>query len=75
MELSLSYVWNDLTDEQIEKISEGTFTIMHGIDSSIPEEYVRFKRKIWRTYKRNCGWPIVIQKSKRKQSNDFRLFK
>jgi hypothetical protein len=37
----------NLTDEQIEKkISEGTLNfIMHGIDSSIPEEYVRFKEK------------------------------
>lgn len=37
----------NLTDEQIEKrISQGTLNfIMHGIDSSIPEEYVRFKEK------------------------------
>ena len=35
------------TEEQIEKrISEGTLNfIMHGIDSSIPEEYVKFKKK------------------------------
>jgi hypothetical protein len=37
----------DLTDEQIEtRISDGTLNfIMHGIDSSIPEEYVIFKEK------------------------------
>lgn len=37
----------DLTDEQIEKrIADGTLNfIMHGIDSSIPEEYVKFKEK------------------------------
>ena len=37
----------NLTDEQIEKrISDGTlYFIMHGIDSSIPEEYVSFKEK------------------------------
>lgn len=37
----------NLTDEQIKKrISEGTLNfIMHGIDGSIPEEYIRFKKK------------------------------
>jgi hypothetical protein len=37
----------NLTDEQIEKrISQGTLNfIMHEINSSIPEEYVRFKEK------------------------------
>ena len=37
----------DLTDEQIEdRILNGTLNfIMNGIDSSIPEEYVRFKEK------------------------------
>ncbi len=36
-----------LTDEQIEKrIAEGTLNfILHGIDHSIPEEYVEFKEK------------------------------
>ena len=37
----------DLTDEQIEqRIENGTLNfIMHGIDSSIPNEYVEFKEK------------------------------
>lgn len=37
----------DLTDEQIEqRIENGTLNfIMHGIDSSIPKEYVEFKEK------------------------------
>jgi hypothetical protein len=37
----------NLTDEQIEKRfrKELLNFIMHGIDSSIPEEYVRFKEK------------------------------
>lgn len=37
----------DLTDEQIEQLIEnGTLNfIMHGIDSSIPKEYVKFKEK------------------------------
>jgi hypothetical protein len=37
----------DLTDEQIEKqIADGTLNfIMHGIDGSIPEDYVKFKEK------------------------------
>ena len=37
----------NITDEQIERrISQGTLNfIIHGIDSSIPEEYVRFKEK------------------------------
>lgn len=37
----------NLTDDQIEKrISDGTLNfIMHGIDSSIPEDYVKFKEK------------------------------
>ena len=37
----------DLTDEQIEqRIENGTLNfIMHGIDSTIPEEYVDFKEK------------------------------
>jgi hypothetical protein len=47
----------NLTDEQIEKrISEGTLNfIMHGIDSSIPEEYVTFKEKYGiGLIKKNC---------------------
>ena len=37
----------DLTDEQIEqRIENGTLNfIMHGIDSSIPKEYLEFKEK------------------------------
>lgn len=37
----------NITDEQIEKkISQETLNfIMHGIDNSIPEEYIRFKEK------------------------------
>ena len=37
----------DLTDEEIElRISDGSLNfIMHGIDSSIPKEYIKFKEK------------------------------
>jgi hypothetical protein len=58
----------NLTDEQMEKrISQGTLNfIMHGIDSSIPEEYIRFKEKYGiGLIKENCViHPLSFQKTR-----------
>jgi hypothetical protein len=41
---------------------------MHGIDSSIQEEYVRFKRKIWNwTYKECVVDPLSFKKRENNQ--------
>lgn len=58
----------DLTDEQIEdRITQGTLNfIMNGIDSSIPEEYVKFKEKYGiGLIKENCVIdPISLKKTR-----------
>lgn len=58
----------DLTDEQIEdRIADGTLNfIMNGIDSSIPEEYVKFKEKYGiGLIKENCVIdPISFKKTR-----------
>jgi len=58
----------NLTDEQIEnRIAEGTLNfIMNGIDSTIPEEYIKFKEKYGiGIIKENCVIdPISFKKTK-----------
>ena len=58
----------DLTDEQIEdRITDGTLNfIMNGIDSTIPEEYIKFKEKYGiGLIKENCVIdPISFKKTR-----------
>ncbi|WP_372752683.1 hypothetical protein [Mariniflexile sp.] len=63
-----THLETNLTDEQIEeRIADGTLNfIMNGIDSSIPEEYVKFKEKYGiGLIKENCVIdPISLKKTR-----------